>query len=180
MDIAVNGSLAADELSFPGTGVDVVANPHHHIEPERGHQHDQSDRHRLTAARTSASRRRTTGPRTRRRHRRQATCAPQRERRHPITLAMGRVHGQRQRDRIRAVSGRAATSTTHRRRPHAGHLLTFTVQARDAAGNLSGASNSVTVRRPHQAPGTRRRDINGLLRVVCAVTRHSKPISCAA
>ncbi|MFD4673965.1 cellulase family glycosylhydrolase [Lentzea sp. NPDC058450] len=55
---------------------------------------------------------------------------------------------------------------------------TFTVRARDAAGNQSGASNSVTVRTQPGGGGTRPHDINGLLRV-CGVqlcNQYGKPI----
>ncbi|WP_439656363.1 cellulase family glycosylhydrolase [Lentzea sp. HUAS TT2] len=67
-------------------------------------------------------------------------------------------------------NGQTATGTTHTvsgLTPDTAY--TFTVRARDAAGNLSGASNSVSVRtQPGTPGGTRPHDINGLLRV-CGV-----------
>ncbi|RDI22255.1 cellulase family glycosylhydrolase [Lentzea flaviverrucosa] len=67
-------------------------------------------------------------------------------------------------------NGQTASGTTHTvsgLTPDTAY--TFTVQARDAAGNLSGASNSISVRtQPGTPGGTRPHDINGLLRV-CGV-----------
>ncbi|MFJ5984917.1 cellulase family glycosylhydrolase [Lentzea sp. NPDC092896] len=67
-------------------------------------------------------------------------------------------------------NGQTAAGTTHTvtgLTPDTAY--TFTVQARDAAGNLSGASNSISVRtQPGTPGGTRPHDINGLLRV-CGV-----------
>ncbi|MFJ8959383.1 cellulase family glycosylhydrolase [Lentzea sp. NPDC102401] len=77
-------------------------------------------------------------------------------------------------------NGQTTTGTTHTvtgLTPDTAY--TFTVQARDAAGNLSGASNSVSVRtQPGTPGGTRPHDINGLLRV-CGVqlcNQYGKPI----
>jgi len=77
-------------------------------------------------------------------------------------------------------NGQTATGTTHTvtgLTPDTSY--TFTVQARDAAGNLSGPSNSVTVKTTPGTPGgTRPHDINGLLRV-CGVqlcNQYNKPI----
>ncbi|USX55922.1 cellulase family glycosylhydrolase [Lentzea sp. HUAS12] len=77
-------------------------------------------------------------------------------------------------------NGQTATGTTHTvsgLTPDTAY--TFTVQARDAAGNLSGASNSISVRtRPGTPGGTRPHDVNGLLRV-CGVqlcNQYGKPI----
>ncbi|HUQ55875.1 cellulase family glycosylhydrolase [Lentzea sp.] len=64
-------------------------------------------------------------------------------------------------------NGQTTTGTTHTvtgLTPDTAY--TFTVQARDAAGNLSGASTPLTVRTT--PGGTRPHDINGLLRV-CGV-----------
>ncbi|MFD4638741.1 cellulase family glycosylhydrolase [Lentzea sp. NPDC058436] len=67
-------------------------------------------------------------------------------------------------------NGQTATGTTHTvsgLTPDTSY--TFTVQARDAAGNLSGASSSISARtQPGTPGGTRPHDVNGLLRV-CGV-----------
>ncbi len=77
-------------------------------------------------------------------------------------------------------NGQTATGTTHTvtgLTPNTAY--TFTVQARDAAGNLSGASNQISVTTsPSDPGGTRPHDINGLLRV-CGVqlcNQYGKPI----
>ncbi|MFD9700580.1 cellulase family glycosylhydrolase [Lentzea sp. NPDC059081] len=76
-------------------------------------------------------------------------------------------------------NGQTATGTTHTvtgLTPDTSY--TFTVQARDAAGNLSGASNAITVRTLAGSGGSRPHDVNGLLRV-CGVqlcNQYGKPI----
>ncbi|WP_082373051.1 cellulase family glycosylhydrolase [Nocardia sp. NRRL S-836] len=77
-------------------------------------------------------------------------------------------------------SGQTATGTTHTvsgLTPDTSY--TFTVRARDAAGNLSATSNAVTVRtQPGTPGGTRPAEINGQLRV-CGVqlcNQYGKPI----
>ena len=184
MDVSVNGSLAADELSFAGTGawttwqtrtttvalnagtnkikaVATTANGGPNldrvdVEPPSG----PPDTDSTFDCRATCVRRRRRRPRCR-----WSGTRP------PTTWAStGYV----------LSNGQTATGTTHTvtgLTPNTAY--TFTVQARDAAGNLSGASNSISVTTSPSTPGGNRpHDINGLLRV-CGVqlcNQYGKPI----
>jgi endoglucanase len=182
MDITVNGSLAADELSFPGTGawttwqtrtttvslnagtntiktVATTANGGPNldrldVEPPSGPPD--------TVAPTVPGNLRSTG----------TTSSS-------VSLAWDASTDNVGVTGYVLSNGQTATGTTHTvsgLTPDTSY--TFTVQARDAAGNLSGASNSVTVKTSPGTPGGRPAEINGQLRV-CGVNlcnQYGKPI----
>ncbi|MGW4207579.1 cellulase family glycosylhydrolase [Lentzea sp. NPDC004789] len=183
MDISVNGSLAADELSFPGTGawttwqtrtttvtlaagtnkiktVATTANGGPNldrldVEPPSGPPD--------TVAPTVPGNLRSTG----------STSSS-------VSLAWDASTDNVGVTGYVLSNGSVTTGTTHTvtgLTPDTAY--TFTVQARDAAGNLSAPSSPVSVRtQPGTPGGTRPHDINGLLRV-CGVqlcNQYGKPI----
>jgi endoglucanase len=171
MDISVNGSLAVDELSFPGTGawttwqtrtttVNLTAGTNK-IKATATTSNGGPNVDRLDVEPPSGTPD-TVAPTTPGNLRSTAKTSSS------ITLAWDAST-----DNVGVTSyvlsnGQTATGTTHTvsgLTPNTSY--TFTVQARDAAGNLSGASNSVTV--TTSAPSTGRpAEINGQLRV-CGV-----------
>ncbi|RAS62227.1 endoglucanase [Lentzea atacamensis] len=171
MDIAVNGSLAADELSFPGTGawtswqtrtttVNLNAGTNT-IKATATTSNGGPNVDRLDVEPPSGPPD-TIAPSTPGNLRSTAKTSSS------ITLAWDAST-----DNVGVTSyvlsnGQTATGTTHTvsgLTPNTSY--TFTVQARDAAGNLSGASNPVTV--TTSAPSTGRpAEVNGQLRV-CGV-----------
>ncbi|MFC3896805.1 cellulase family glycosylhydrolase [Lentzea rhizosphaerae] len=171
MDVSVNGSLAVDELSFPGTGawttwqtrtttVNLNAGTNK-IKATATTSNGGPNVDRLDVEPPSGTPD-TVAPTTPGNLRSTAKTSSS------ITLAWDAST-----DNVGVTSyvlsnGQTATGTTHTvsgLTPNTSY--TFTVQARDAAGNLSGASNSVTV--TTSAPSTGRpAEINGQLRV-CGV-----------
>ncbi|GGU71047.1 cellulase family glycosylhydrolase [Lentzea flava] len=183
MDITVNGSLAADELSFPGTGawttwqtrtttVNLTAGTNK-IKATATTSNGGPNVDRLDVEPPSGTPD-TEAPSTPGNLRSTAQTASS------ITLAWDASTDNVGVSGYVLSNGQTATGTTHTvtgLTPDTSY--TFTVQARDAAGNLSGASNSVTVKTTPGTPGgTRPHDINGLLRV-CGVqlcNQYGKPI----
>jgi endoglucanase len=183
MDVSVNGSLAADELSFPGTGawttwttrtttVNLNAGTNT-IRTVATTANGGPNLDRLDVEPPSGPPD-TTAPSTPGNLRSTAQTASS------ISLAWDASTDNVGVTGYVLSNGQTATGTTHTvtgLTPDTSY--TFTVQARDAAGNLSGASNSITVKTTPGTPGgTRPHDINGLLRV-CGVqlcNQYNKPI----
>ncbi len=183
MDVSVNGSLAADELSFAGTGAwttwqtrttTVALN---------------AGTNKIKAVATTAN----GGPNLDRVDVEPPSGPPDTEapstpgnlRSPSKTSTSVSLEWNASTDNVGVTgyvlsNGQTAAGTTHTvtgLTPNTAY--TFTVQARDAAGNLSGASNSISVTTSPSTPGGNRpHDINGLLRV-CGVqlcNQYGKPI----